>query len=168
MKRAIFILIFSAAAIAVAAGVFFFFRESDEKKIKSTLNELCVIGSKSSGENPAFLALKANRADKVFAPKCSFDFKLHIMDGVITPTEIGAKILRFQALFNNVKLDFSELEIAIDGDKAAVFFTGSLRGVLKSNGDKVDELKEIEALLERQESGEWKFSRMSFKNILEK
>lgn len=168
MKRVIFIVILSAAVIAVASGVFFFFSESDEKKIKSTLDELCVIGSKSSGENPAFLALKANRADKVFAPKCHFNFKLHSMDGVITPTEIGARILRLQALFNSVKLDFSELEIAIEGDKALVFFTGSLSGVLKSNGDKVDELKEIEALLVRQESGEWKFSRMSFKNILEK
>ncbi|MBR2373561.1 MAG: hypothetical protein IKA87_04960 [Lentisphaeria bacterium] len=162
--------IFAAAGVLLLLCTCFLFwllRDTDEKKISRTLDELCRIGSKSFRENPALGALKANKADKVFAPRCLFNFRLHMMDGVISPTEIGSRIVRIQAAFKWIKLDFSELEVAINKNQADIFFTGSLHGELKQGG-KVEELREITATLERQEDGSWKICRMNIKNILEK
>ena len=168
MKKRVMLVVSAAVLAAVVLCGFVFFRDNDETRIKAALNELCNIGAKGSGENPAFLALKANKADRVFAPECVFNFRLHMMDGAITPTEIGSRILRIQALFKWIKLDFSELEIEVQGDRAKVFFTGTLRGEMKNSGTKTEELREIEAIFLRQKDGAWKIARMDVKNILEK
>lgn len=160
-----------AVAVVAAAGCacWYFFRDSDERRIRRTLAELCEIGSKSSGENAALGALKANRADHVFAPVCRFNFAQQVMDGVLTPTETGARILRLQGMFDRIELGFSELEIAVAGDRANVAFSGSFKGRLKyGDARDVDEIREIEAELARQKDGRWKFTRMSFRQVLEK
>lgn len=170
MKRSVLAIVLAVVAAASAAGVYWcFFRDSDERRIRRTLEELCEIGSKSSGENAALGALKANRADHVFAPVCRFDFAHQAMDGVLTPTETGARLLRLQGMFDWIKLGFGELETSVAGDKAGVAFSGSFKGRLKyGDAREVDEIREIEAELARQKDGRWKFTRMSFRQVLEK
>ena len=169
MKRIFPVAVAVIAAAAVFSGIWFFFRDSDEKRIRRTLTELCDMGSKSSGENPAVSALKSNRADHVFAPKCHFDFGLNAMDGVLTPTEIGARLLRIRSMFQWIKLDFSDLSVSVAGEEARVFFSGSLKGRIQhGNAGEVDEIREIDGELARQPDGRWKFIRMSFRQILEK
>ena len=89
-KKFLFLL---GTLLLLAAGVlcFYFFRDNPHRQIRRTLNELCEIVSKGSGENPAVSGLKANRADKVFAPKCEIKIGRHLFDGIYTPTVIGAK-----------------------------------------------------------------------------
>ena len=170
MKRSVLAIVLAAIAAASATGVYWrFFRDSDERRIRRALEELCEIGSKSSGENAALGALKANRADHVFAPVCRFDFARQVVDGVLTPTETGARILRLQGMFDWIKLSFSELEITVEGDKADIAFSGSFKGRLKYGDNReVDEIREIEAELARQKDSRWKFTRMSFRQVLEK
>ena len=170
MRRSVLVIVLAAAAVASAVCVYWcFFRDSDERRIRRTLEELCEIGSKSPGENAALGAIKANRADHVFAPVCRFDFARQVVDGVLTPTETGARILRLQGMFDRIALGFSELEIAVSGDKANVAFSGSFKGRLKyGDARDVDEIREIEAELARQKDGRWKFTRMSFRQVLEK
>ena len=149
--------------------IFWSLRETDEKKIKATLSELCRIGSKSTGENPALGALKANRSEKVFAPRCHFDFRVNSFDGVYTPTEIGANILRFQSLFQWIQLEAGDLQIEVRQDEALLFFTGEFTGVPKnSQKEKISEIRDIEARLVRTPEGAWKFVRMKIRNVLEK
>ena len=170
MKRSVLVIVLAAAVFASAVGVYWcFFRDSDERRIRRTLEELCEIGSKSSGENAALGALKANRADHVFAPVCRFDFAHQAVDGALTPTETGARILRLQGMFDRIRLSFSELEIAVKGDKADAAFSGAFKGRLKyGDAREVDEIREIEAELARQPDGRWKFTRMSIRQVLEK
>ena len=168
MKRKM--LVFLPVLVFLAAGivVLFLCRDTDEKRLRQTLKELCVLGSKSTGQNPALGALKANRADKVFAPRCRFNFGIHVWDGECTPTEIGAKILRIQALFQWIKLDFADLVMTVENDKAHVSFSGSFRGVSKQGGNKIDEIRDVEAQLVKQKNGEWKFTSMDIRKVLEK
>ena len=156
--------------LALAAVLcFFFLRDTDEKRIRGTLDELCRIGSKSNGENPALGALKANRADKVFAQRCSFNFRINSFDGVYTPTEIGANILRIQTLFKWIKLSTSDHQIEVDGNKGKIFFTGEFSGVAKhGSGSPHNDLRDIEADLVKNGDNEWKFTRMTIRKVLEK
>ena len=169
MKRSVLVIVLAAAAISAVCVYWCFFRDSDERRIRRTLAELCEIGSKSPGENAALGALKANRADHVFAPVCRFNFAHQAMDGMLTPTETGARILRLQGMFEWIRLSFSDLEIAVAEDKADIVFSGAFKGRLKyGDAREVDEIREIEAALARQKDGRWKFTRMSFRQVLEK
>ena len=168
MKKSLIVLATALLLLAAAAVTLFFCRDTDEKRVRQTLKELCSFGSKSSGENPALGALKANRADKVFAPKCRFNFGILLWDGECTPTEIGAKVLRIQALFQWIKLDFSDLQSVIEKDKAQVSFSGRFTGVSKQGGSKVDEIRDIDAALVKQKNGDWKITAMHIRKVLEK
>ena len=168
MKKSVIVWVVLLFLLGAAAAVFFFCRDTDEKRVRQTLKELCSFGSKSSGENPALGALKANRADKVFAPKCRFNFGILLWDGECTPTEIGAKVLRIQALFQWIRLDFSDLQSVVENDQAQVSFTGQFTGVSKQGGSKVDEIRDIEAVLVKQKNGEWKITSMNIRKVLEK
>lgn len=168
MKKKFFAATAVFAAICIALFLFWSFQDSDEKRIRETLNELCRIGAKSSGENPAFSALKANRADKVFAPRCTFNFRVNSFDGEYTPTEIGSRILRMQALFQWVKLSTSDLQIFVQDGKGRAVFTGELSGIAKQGNDKISEIRDIEAQLVKNDQGEWKFSAMKIRDVLEK
>ena len=164
-------IIAALGTVLVLAAVlcFFFLRDTDEKRIRGTLDELCRIGSKSNGENPALGALKANRADKVFAQRCSFNFRINSFDGVYTPTEIGANILRIQTLFKWIKLNTSDHQIEVDGNKGKIFFTGEFSGVAKhGSGSPYNDLRDIEADLVKNGDNEWKFTRMTIRKVLEK
>ena len=133
------------------------------------MHELCSITSKNSGENPALGALKANRADKVFAPKCRLNFKVRLWDGDVTPTEIGARLVRVHALFQWCKITFSDLQTEIRGDEAHVIFTGNFTGVSKQDGrNKIDEIRDIEGKLARDPQGNWKIYSLDVRNILDK
>lgn len=165
--------IFSAVGLLfLLAGVlllFSIFRDTDEKKIHRTLDELCRIGSKSSGENPALGALKANRADKVFSPRCRFDFRVNSFDGEYTPTEIGSRILRVQSFFQWIKLETSDIEISVKENNGKIFFTGEFAGLTKTGKqEKISEIRDIEAELVKNDKGEWKFVRMNIRPVLEK
>lgn len=139
---------------AASVGSFYFFRETPEKQIRRVLNELCEIVSKSKGENAAMGAFKANRADKVFAPKCEIEFHRTAFDGSYTPTETGANILRFQTLFHHLKVSYSNLETAVNFfpgtrtlSSAKIFFTGQCTGILKNGSEKIDEIRDVEAVV---------------------
>ena len=163
------IAVLGTVLVIAAVLCFFFLRDTDEKRIRGTLDELCRIGSKSNGENPALGALKANRADKVFAQRCSFNFRINSFDGVYTPTEIGANILRIQTLFKWIKLSTSDHQIEVDGNKGKILFTGEFSGVAKhGSGSPHNDLRDIEADLVKNGDNEWKFTRMTIRKVLEK
>ena len=158
-----------ACLLCAALLCFFFLRDTDEKRIRTALNELCRIGSKTEGENPALGALKANGANKIFASRCTFDFRINSFDGVYTPTEIGANILRIQTLFKWIKLNTSDIQVEVDGSKGMIFFTGEFSGIAKNGrGEKHSDVRDIEAHLIKNEQNEWKFTRMTIRKVLEK
>ena len=161
--------------LAVAGGVIFYLcRDTDEKQLRRMLDELCEIVSKSSGENHAVSGFKANRADKVFAQRCEIKFGRTLFDGTYTPTELGASIMRFKALFQHLNVSYSDFVTAIgspgpDGKKRAkVFFTGRCSGVLKnSSSEKVDEIRDLNGLAVKDEKG-WRIVALDIVKVLEK
>ena len=170
-------LIFSAAVLLLAiAGtmIFYLCRDTDEKQLRRMLDELCEIVSKSSGENHAVSGFKANRADKVFAQRCEIKFGRSLFDGTYTPTELGASIMRFKTLFQQIKVSYSDFVTAVDksatdGKKyAKIFFTGRCSGILKNNSrEKVDEIRDLSGLALKDEKG-WRIIALDIVKVLEK
>ena len=171
-KKFLFLL---GTLLLLAAGVlcFHFFRDNPHRQIRRTLNELCEIVSKGSGENPAVSGLKANRADKVFAPKCEIKIGRHLFDGIYTPTVIGANIMRFKTLFKWLKISYSDLTTAIsytDGSpvSAKLFFTGSCSGIQKTgHQEKIDEIRDVEARAVKTDKG-WRITYLFINKVLQK
>ena len=168
LPSVIAVLFFGAGLV----GAFFFFRDSEEKQLRRMLDELCEIVQKSSGENHAVSGLKANRADKIFAPRCEIKFGRHLFDGSYTPTELGANIMRFKGVFKELDISYTDLSIAVsdvpDGNKAAkLFFTGKCSGVLKNSSEKVNEIRDLEAVAVKGEKG-WRLRTVIIVKVLEK
>ena len=168
LPSVIAVLFFGAGLV----GAFFFFRDSEEKQLRRMLDELCEIVQKSSGENHAVSGLKANRADKIFAPRCEIKFGRHLFDGSYTPTELGANIMRFKSIFKELDISYSELTVAISdtpaGIKAAkLFFTGKCSGTLKNSPEKVNEIRDLEAIALKGEKG-WRLCAVTIVKVLEK
>lgn len=159
---------------AAALLSFWLFRDSDHKQLRRTLDELCDIVSKSTNENPAVSGLKANRADKVFAPKCEVRIGRHFFDGTYTATEMGANIMRFKSSFREIKISSSDLETALTPPSentpptAKLYFTGRCVGVLKNAPqEKVDEIRDVEAAAVKTEKG-WRLTNIVIVKILQK
>ena len=170
--------VISAAAVlllAIASAVIFYMcRDTDEKQLRRMLDELCEIVSKSSGENHAVSGLKANRADKVFAQRCEIKSGRSLFDGNYTPTELGASIMRFKALFQQINVSYSDLVTAVgspgaDGKKRAkIYFTGTCSGVLKNNpNEKIEEIRDLSGLAIKDEKG-WRIVALDIVKVLEK
>ncbi|MBR2874117.1 MAG: hypothetical protein IKB99_11520 [Lentisphaeria bacterium] len=174
MKKKFLFLLGTLLLLTVGVLCFYFFRDNPHRQIRRTLNELCEIVSKGSGENPAVSGLKANRADKVFAPKCEIKIGRHLFDGIYTPTVLGANIMRFKSTFKWIKISYSDLEFAInhkeDGTPSAakIFFTGQCTGVLKNAPqEKINEIRDVEAVVINTEKG-WRITHLVINKILQK
>lgn len=160
---------------AAGAGAFYLLRDTPEKQIRRMLNELCEIVSKGKGENAAMGAFKANRTDKVFAPRCDIKFRHNVFDGGYTPTELGANLLRFQTLFHYLTVSYSNLEIAVSirpgtrtAESAKIFFTGQCAGVLKSSSEKVEEIRDVEAQAHYIKDKGWRITALTIHKVLKK
>ena len=162
--------------LLLAAGSFLFliFRDSDEKQLRRTLDELWDIVSKSSGENHAVSGLKANRANKVFAPRCEVRIGRHLFDGTYSATEMGANIMRFKSSFSEIKISYSDLETAISTTPenvprtAKLYFTGQCTGSLKNSPrEKINEIRDVEAAAVKTEKG-WRLTNIVIVKVLQK
>ena len=169
-------LIISAVLLLFVTALLFFcfFRNDDKRELRRTLDELCDIVSKSTGENHAVSGLKANRADKVFASGCEISIGRHFFDGKYTATEMGANIMRFKAAFKEIKLSYSDFEAAVStvpgdaGRTAKLYFTGRCVGVLKNAPqEKIDEIRDVEALAVKSEKG-WRLTKVFIVKVLQK
>ena len=175
MKKIILIVSCVFLLGVAGAGIFFLLRDTPEKQIRRMLNELCEIVSKSRGENAAMGAFKANRTDKVFAPRCEIKFRHNVFDGGYTPTEIGANLLRFQTLFHHLTVSCSNLETAVStlpgtrtAASAKIFFTGQCTGVLKNTSEKVEEIRDVEAQARYIKDKGWRITAITIHKVLKK
>ena len=157
--------------IAAAAGWYVFvYSQSDEAKIRSVLETLCSIGSKSPGDGAASSVQKLRALESVSADEVDFDLDNSIFSGRMTISEFSGNVVRFRALFREVKIAMRDLEITVESpDSAKAFFTGSLDGVGKPDRGvgRVSEVRDIFCRL-RKIDGSWKIVSLDIEKVLQK
>ena len=143
-------------------------RDSDEAQIRWTLKELCRIASKHEGEQTGTLLLKTHAVENVFGPNCRIDFHHEqVFVGNYTLEELQSLLARSRMFFKTCDVEVRDLSITVTPpDKATVYLTGTLDGVLKS-GTVVNEVRDLKCTLKKLD-GHWKITDISVRDVLEK
>lgn len=168
MVKKIFLLLL---AIGVLAGGVYWFIESrnEEAKIRRTLKNLCETASKPMGERAAAGMLKLQRLDKFVAPKFRLNVNHGMLDGEMTPAELSANIARYRPMVRwlTISMQNTEITVSEDGKTANVSFTGTLLAVTKKTGSRVNEVRDLCAVLQKTDFG-WLVTELAINDILEK
>ena len=157
-------------AAAGAGWYFFVYSRSDEAQIRSVLETLCSIGSKSQGEGAASSVRKLKALEKVSAEEVDFDLDNSIFSGRLKLSEFSGNVVRFRALFREVRITMRDLEVTVESpDSAKALFTGSLDGVGKTERGigRVSEVRDIFCRL-RKIDGVWKVVSLDIERVLQK
>ncbi|MDR0932867.1 MAG: hypothetical protein LBM70_07620 [Victivallales bacterium] len=162
-------LIAIAMMLVIVGGIAFWYfnRDSDEKKIRQTIQTLCDIASKRANENPALSLINANAADKVFASKCKIDFRHEMFSGSYTPTELTSILLRSKRVLKSCEIDIRDVSIMLTSrERASAVFTGLLDAIT-TDGKVVSEVRDLYCTLQKIDDS-WLIDSMSVRDILEK
>ena len=154
--------------LAGALGAWFFFSaDSDAAQIKRTLQMLCRMTTKKTGDNAAAAALLISKTDKVFTGEFSVKIGNGMLDGVYNPTKMTSELARYRGVFKEVRTDIQDVEINFPApDAAEVVFTGVLNGSSKT-GSSVSEAREVICTFTRTPEG-WRINKMVIREIMEK
>ena len=164
--RSIFSL-FIILAAAGAAAWFWFGRESEEHRIKLQLQELCSRAARNADRSAASALLQGQSVARLFAPECVLEIRTGMFSGRYTPEEIGANVMRVNAMLLHSELSVSGVTVRlIDENNAEAEFTGRFRGTMK-NDAQIDEIRELICNF-RKIDGEWKISAIQVRDVLEK
>ena len=165
LRKALFFLL---TGCLLCGGVFcvcfFFFRESEETRIKKVFSALSGEMGKTGNEGLIVAAGKAKAAASACCDSVSFELPDSHMTGTFRKEELQTRIFNVRKLFSSLRLDFLDYEFEILSDtEARVHFSAVLTGRL-TNGEEVREIRELSAGLLRQE-GEWKFKRIESQKV---
>ncbi len=157
----------AASVILLAILAYVFFYQTEEKKVKKQFVLLSQSVSKDHGETPFTLAQKMQRIGKLFSEKCEVKIPVETFSGSYTPEEITGLAARARVPFFELRLQFYDLTVDFpEKGTANVVLTGKLTGKL-SNGEAVDETRELECVLRKAEKG-WVFNTVEVVEVLKK
>ncbi len=161
---------FLAVLLFLGAGglsLWYITRDSEEAKVKATLNTLCRIASKPEGEGNSAGILKANSTPKVFASECRIDFRHEMFAGTYTPADLSALLMRSRMLFTHCRVGIRDLVITIEStERASAVFSGTFTGQM-ADGKTVNEARDLYCVLKKVE-GEWLLENISVHDVLER
>ena len=160
-------LLFLVLAAAVAGGLYYRLRPTDEKRIRKQLAALSERLSKNAGESTTIMALKLQGLDALFAAQVEIDLKGFHGNGVYQQEELASLVARFRPGFRSMHLTFSDLVILIEtADSATTTFTARLQ-VEDVEGKKSEDIREIKARLKKADKI-WGFTRFEEVAVLER
>lgn len=167
MRRKIRFLLLPASLL-IAAGIWFFCcYESEEDKVIAKVKELAELVSKPAGEAPAAGLLRLAGADKVFAPRVTFDFRQEKLQGEMEAKEIPGRLAAYRQRIGSAVAGAADIDIiSLSGDRAELCFSGTLTGTV-SGGGRISEVREVEAELTKGDRG-WRISRIAIRPVLER
>jgi hypothetical protein len=149
-----------AAAVAVAAALVytFFFRQSDEGKIRRQLRLLAeVVRVEDGAGNPIFRA--ANLKDAyahLFTPRVEVDVPELSREAMRREELVGATI-GAEAPYQGVTLEFTGVRVAIDDRTASARVTGAAAILAIEGGERRLEKRDFSMRFEKTD-GEWRIA----------
>jgi hypothetical protein len=158
--------IFLALVLIIGIAAILLYK-SDKRKIKIRFENISQWISKEAGENPITTAIKANNIKTLFADQCHIEIERSSRTGDYTPDEIAQKVSLAHMHFNDLSLQFYDMDIDLSKkDVANVLTTARLTGRLK-DGEKNSEISELEFILKKNDK-QWFFTYVKQVEVLEK
>ena len=153
---------------ALAGGLYYYFRPTDEKRIRKQVVSLAERVSKNAGESTALMALKLQGLDTLFATQIEVNLKgFSHGNGVYQPEELSSLVARFRPGFRSILLTCTDINVTLNtADSATATFTARLR-LEDAEGRQSDDIREISANLIKTEK-RWGFSRFAEVAVFER
>jgi hypothetical protein len=140
---------------------------SEEKRVRKQFHFLSEWVSKSPDENTFTMLKKMKEIGLLFDEHCELKVPEQSLSGSYPREEISTYAASARSHFSQLHLKFYDFHIALfDKGSAKVTLTARLKGK-STNGENVDETREIECILKKIEK-KWLFSQMEIVEILKK
>jgi SnoaL-like domain len=155
--------LWTAAAVAVAAALVYvyFFRQSDEGRIRRQLRALSeAVRVEDGAGNPVFRAARLKDAyAHVFTPRVEVDVP-ELSREPMRREELVSGTLSVEAPFQAASLDFTSVRVDIDERTASARVTGAAAFVGVEGGQKRVEKRDFSMRFEKAD-GEWRIAAVS-------
>jgi len=166
MVKIRYILLAALVAI-IGIVVVFYFRPSEEKKVKRQFHLLSEGVLKSPEENAFTMLQKMKNIGALFDEHCELRAPSQSLSGSYTRQEISTYAGSARSSFSQLDLKFYDFHIIFpEKEVAKVTLTARLTG-RSTAGEQVDETRELECILKKIEK-KWLFSSIEVVEVLKK
>jgi hypothetical protein len=160
-------LLIGLPVVIIGILAFFYFFPNEEKKVKKQFNLLSEWVSKSPEENAFTMLQKMKNIGTLFDEHCELKAPTQSLSGSYTREEISTFAGSARSQLSKLDLKFYDFHIIFpEKEIAKVTLTGRLTG-RSSNGEQVDETRELECFLKKIER-KWLFSEIEVVEVLKK
>ena len=150
----------------LAAGVAFYLRPNDSKRIKKRFHQACSILSKSSTENPAVMAFKMFDFGTICANSVTFEIQDAPIKGTLSNEVLISELTRYRTFCNSISITPLDIEVHITtptrADAECV-----VQAKIDSNNFTFDEIRHFQLRLQKIEKS-WKITALADNEILVK
>ena len=162
------ILFFLLALLLGAGGTggYFYWRNRDERMLRSLVGELENTAAKKPGKSNALALLDAATPERVFAEKFQVNSDVPKVQRTFTLKEVGQLLVTLKKSCSSAELDISIDQINISGNQAEIsgelIFSGN-----RSGSGRFRELRKV--ILQSQKiKGKWKISGATLEAVIKK
>jgi hypothetical protein len=159
-------LILPLLAVIAAVGVFLF-RGNENSRVRRQFRRLAESVSKAPDEGNLVMVMKTETLRRLFAPECDLEFNEQVLNGVFTPDQLVAQLVRGRSQLSTITASFPEVVATFPKPDLAVVAATARFQATHRNGQAVDETRELECEL-RKEAGEWRFQRVAVVEVLKR
>ena len=154
-RKKIVLFLTAAAVIAAAVWGYFYFRNRDERMLRTMVSDLEVMVSKRPGKSNALSLLDAATPERVFAPKVKIVSDFPKMERDFTLKELSQLMVTMKKSCRTAELDIEINSINIQGKTAVIRGNGMFSG--NGSGASFREVRDV--VMEcKKVDGKWKIS----------
>lgn len=152
--------------VALAAGVAFWLRPNDSKRIKKRFHQACSILSKSSAENPAVMAFKMFDFGTICADSVTLEIQDAPIKGTLSNEMLISELTRYRTFCNSISINPLDVEVNVTTPTSA---TAECVVQAKIDGSDFafDEIRHFQLRLQKIEKS-WKITALADNEILAK
>lgn len=152
--------------VALTAGIAYWLRPSDTKRIKKRFHQACSVISKSSSENPAVSAFKMFDFGSMCADTVSFEITGVPLQGSMSNEVLISELARSRAMCEQITITPMDIDVSIDTPNHASAEC-VVRAQLKGASFEFDEIRHFLFRLQKIDHS-WKFTSIADDQVLVK
>lgn len=165
IRKKILSALFAVAIIAAAVPGYFYFRNRDERMLRTMVSDLEIMVSKRPGKSNALSLLDAATPERVFAPKVKIVSDFPKMERDFTLKELSQLMVMIKKNCRSAELDLEIENIFIRDDNATIKANGMFSG--NGSGGSFREVRDVELDCQKLK-GKWKISGVKLKAVIKR
>lgn len=165
IRKKILSALFAVAIITAAVPGYFYFRNRDERMLRTMVSDLEVMVSKRPGKSNALSLLDAATPERVFAPKVKIVSDFPKMERDFTLKELSQLMVMIKKNCRSAELDLEIENIFIRDDNATIKANGMFSG--NGSGGSFREVRDVELDCQKLK-GKWKISGVKLKAVIKR